>query len=635
MTKQTALLTSAALLVLLLATLALSWPALTGPFLFDDFPNLQHLALLGGHLDFHSLANYMAQYKSEPGRPLSMLSFVVNDATWPSDPWAFKYTNLQLHLLIGVVLFGFARSLARLHADEGRSNLTALLAMAAWLLHPMQLSTSMLVVQRMTQLSALFVFASLWGYVAIARGANTQFRSLGAIAVLGVGTVLAVLSKETGALTPLLAVVVNATLLRRHLAEIPAINRRLLHLGTMLPVMLLLVAIAWRWSSLTGYGNRDFSMAERLLTQFRVLCSYLYQIVLPSLGGGGIYHDDFIVSRGLIQPWTTLPAIILISALASVALFLRRQLPVLAFGVLWFLAGHLLESSVFPLEIYFEHRNYLPMFGPLFALALWGACARAPWGRLAIAAALLWIIFASWLTWLQAPIWGDTRKLTAVWAIEHPMSARAVQQRAEYLAQHRSIALAAETMLDAYMRGVRGSDFPVQVLNMACVNQDEELARTTRAFVQNSLESGKYDQALLATIRKLRLKAQRGTCPSILTSDEWLAMTTRLLANPQYAKRAARKYLHVERSYLFLQRRDLNGTMRELEAAWTADPSPDLAQLIAATLASAGLYDEASVWADRALEYQVGGFRGWLSNDDLKSRRLKGALEAGKSKQKH
>src|SRR5690606_38481334 len=89
----------------------LSWPALTGPFLFDDFPNLELLAELNGHLDFHSLANYVTLFQGGPGRPLSMLSFVINDFDWPSDPWSFKYTNLMLHLLTGTLIFGFARSL--------------------------------------------------------------------------------------------------------------------------------------------------------------------------------------------------------------------------------------------------------------------------------------------------------------------------------------------------------------------------------------------------------------------------------------------------------------------------------------------------------------------------------------------
>src|SRR5690606_667347 len=148
---------------ILIGAAILSWPALNGPFLFDDFPNLEHLGVLDGRLDLATLAHYASLYRGEPGRPLSMLSFVINDFDWPSTPWSFKYTNLMLHLLIGVLLFGFARSIASVRLKSAhQAEMAALIAAAAWLLHPMQLSTSMLVVQRMTQLSMLFSILGHW-----------------------------------------------------------------------------------------------------------------------------------------------------------------------------------------------------------------------------------------------------------------------------------------------------------------------------------------------------------------------------------------------------------------------------------------------------------------------------------------
>src|SRR3546814_592748 len=166
----------------------------------------------------------------------------------------------------------------------------------------MQLSTSMLVVQRMTQVSALFAFAGLWAYVALALRARKPVIAIAAILSLGIGTVLAVLSKETGALTPLLAVVINATLLRDRLRQLPALPRRILQLGALLPVLMLLIGIVVKLDALTGYGSRPFDLVERLLSQSRVVCEYLFNIVVPNLRGGGIYHDDFDISRGLLTP---------------------------------------------------------------------------------------------------------------------------------------------------------------------------------------------------------------------------------------------------------------------------------------------------------------------------------------------
>jgi len=93
-------------------------------------------------------------------------------------------------------------------------------------------------------------------------------------------------------------------------------------------------------------------------------------MVLPRAGRDsdsallGFYHDDFQASAGWLTPWTTLPAVLGLLCVALAALVVRRRFPLFAFAVLFFLAGHLLESTVFPLELVFEHRNYLPSIAP-------------------------------------------------------------------------------------------------------------------------------------------------------------------------------------------------------------------------------------------------------------------------------
>src|SRR5688572_21721234 len=94
-------------LTLLLAGATL-WPALGGPFLFDDLGNLERLAIVGGELDWDHVRDYLASFPGAVGRPLAALSFLLNDLGWPSDPWSFKLTNLLLHLLNGVLVFGLS-----------------------------------------------------------------------------------------------------------------------------------------------------------------------------------------------------------------------------------------------------------------------------------------------------------------------------------------------------------------------------------------------------------------------------------------------------------------------------------------------------------------------------------------------
>lgn len=619
--------TSAGFVLALVACLALSWPAIHGPFLFDDFPNLEHLNKLGGRLEWNSLLSYVSQFAGASGRPLSFLSFLLNDLAWPSSPESFKLTNLFLHLLGGVLVFGLARSLARLKLDRGRADLAACLTMAAWLLHPMQLSTSMLVVQRMTQLAAIFSFASLWTYVALLKSPRSHKRSLTAITSLGAGTILAFLCKETGALVPLLAMVVNTTLLRDSLKEFQTADRRIVLWGTVAPNLILVAAVVWKWNSLTNFAIRDFSLYERLLTQARVLVDYAHRILIPAIQGLGIYHDDFVVSRGILDPWTTGPAIAFVIGTIFLAVAMRKRATVFAFGVLWFAAGHLLESTVFPLEIYFEHRNYLPMFGIFLALAM-GVVSIPALNKALLTAGAFWIAACGGLTFLQARTWGDERVLFATWATEHPNSPRAIQQYADSLYRQGQWKESADILVSAYQRGVRGSDMPSQVVLIACKHESKPLNLAIKPVLGNSLAQGEYNNALLKTLSTLREAAQAESCPQIFNRQDWLQAANALLKNPHYGSKGAQAYIQVERAYFFMDAGQLDNTMSALDDAYRLAPSIRLSQLIASVLDSAGLSTDALRWLRRGLTDAGGRSHYFRANERQLSFRMIAAIEA-------
>src|SRR5690606_38496251 len=102
-------------ILLILAAVAY-WPGVYGPFLFDDYPNLKNLAELNGRPTWRSIGIYLSLFPGTPERPLATLSFLLNDAAWPSSPLGFKITNLMVHLLNGVLVFGLARQLSRVAA---------------------------------------------------------------------------------------------------------------------------------------------------------------------------------------------------------------------------------------------------------------------------------------------------------------------------------------------------------------------------------------------------------------------------------------------------------------------------------------------------------------------------------------
>src|SRR5690606_27712877 len=117
---------------------------------------------------------------------------------------------------------------------------------------------------------------------------------------------------------------------------------------------------------------------------------------------------------------------------------------------------------------------------------------------------------------------------------------------------------------------------------------DVEMARQADLLIPETLASGQYARALAVTMRKMRAQVQADTCPDIISSERWLDMTKALLSNPGYSRGKPASYLHTERAYYYRFRRELGPTMYELEAAWDNSKTPEMARLVAATLASAG-----------------------------------------------
>lgn len=158
-------------------------------------------------------------------------------------------------------------------------------------------------------------------------------------------------------------------------------------------------AITWVLTSpemlLKSYDARSFTLLERLLTEPRVLLFYLSQMLLPIPDRFALIHD-IDVSTSLWQPWTTLPAILFWAGWAGLALFLADKRPFVAFALLFFLLNHVVESSFLPLELIYEHRNYLPtlMLYPLAAMGvLWLARKLSAKRRASAAVALATLVF--------------------------------------------------------------------------------------------------------------------------------------------------------------------------------------------------------------------------------------------------
>lgn len=443
--------TALALSGLLAITLAVYVNGLFGGFQFDDYPNIvenEFLLLAGGSWQ----SWWDAAISSGAGllrRPVSMLSFAINAYFTGMDPVAFKLINVLIHLANGLLAYRLAliliphlasRSTQPTQPQLLHPQIPALLIASAWLLHPLQVSNVLYVVQRMNLLAAFFTFAALLCYASLrlrqqTAGGCQPLRLLGLV----VFTALAVLSKENGALIPLFVVVIELFCFRfRSMRPRDAVAVRWgLLLLVAAPAVLALAYAACRpdWL-LAGYAIRDFDLADRLLTQARMLWHYLLWSLLPNPHWMGLYHDDIPYSTQLTTPWSTLPAIIGLAGLLYAAWRFRQSHPGLGFAIAWFFAGHVLESTALPLEMVFEHRQYLPLYGILLGLVSslsWPAQQRPR--ALALGASALLLLSLALLTAQRSWTWGDPVRLALATAQDHPDSPRSLYDAGRVLVE--------------------------------------------------------------------------------------------------------------------------------------------------------------------------------------------------------
>lgn len=423
------------LVACLLITTLVYRAGLDGGFMFDDYPNIVtnpaiQIQTLHGPL----LAEVVTSGGTGVlGRPLSMLSFAVNHATTGLDPFPFKATNLFIHLLNGLLVFWFARALA-LTASPDAGVFLPLWVAAAWLLHPVNLPPVLHVVQRMTELSALFTLAGLLLYLHL-RVSPPERRLLKWAGWFGVPLLwlLGFLSKETAVLAPLFAMLIEISILNNASIQSGKFRcHRCLFVWAV--VFALSAAAVIIYLGVGAFSNeafhyRDFNMFERAMTELRVLWFYVQLILLPQPSDFGLFHDDIAISRGWLMPWTTLTSAFGWLLVLVMLVKYGRRIPLVAFGVAWFLVGHLLESTILALELVHEHRNYLPAFGLLLAASEAG---RQVAGRtklrevplLALTLALVPIAVVGFNTMLRAYAYGNPVRLVQIEATNHPDSAR-------------------------------------------------------------------------------------------------------------------------------------------------------------------------------------------------------------------
>jgi len=363
------------LLLLTVLGFGLYWNIIDSEFHLDDYPNLVdnpsvHLTRLDGASLHRALTASVGG-----NRPVAALLFALNFRAGQFNVSNYHVTSIICHILAGLMLFLFLRRTLRLpQFAEGlgrHAGLAALLGTLVWFAHPIQTQAVTYIIQRANVLAGLFTFAALYLYAVLRTtrpGAAVRMLQWAGLLLCGL---LALGSKETAAVLPLVILLYELFFFLEfdfsRLRKEPGWLAGLTVAASTIVLAPALILVADRlrfgvWLSERMdaiFQLRGFTMWERVLTQFRVLVEYITLLILPLPGRLNLEHD-VAVSRSLFDPLTTVFSLLFLAGLLALGAWLARRRPLISFFIFWFFLQLAVESSIVPLELMFEHRLYIP-----------------------------------------------------------------------------------------------------------------------------------------------------------------------------------------------------------------------------------------------------------------------------------
>jgi len=404
--------------------------SLDGSWHFDDYgnivgnPNIQ--------LKSMSWPEIERSFQGMPGhnikRPLAYFSFALNYFLHGYDVAGYHVVNIFIHFVTAVFLFLFiyrTLSLPVLSSTSvEHSYSVALLTTVLWAVNPVQVGAVTYVVQRMAGMAAMFYIMAMYFYLIARTTMGASWRRPLFFVFCFLSALCSILTKANAAMLPVSLLIFDLLLIQGVTRESIIRTTKLIAIP-----LFLVTLIGYYYTNISiildGYNHRPFSLTERLLTEPRVLLFYISLILYPLTSRLTLLHD-FELSRGFFDPWTTLPAILIIFFSMVYAILTARKRPLVSFCILFFFLNHLIEGSFIPLEIVYEHRNYLPSMFFFLPISLMVVRAMEHFARrrtlLAFFAAfvILVIIIQGVTVYLQNGIYKDELSLWSDNAVKAP-----------------------------------------------------------------------------------------------------------------------------------------------------------------------------------------------------------------------
>jgi tetratricopeptide (TPR) repeat protein len=345
------------------------------PFQFDDRPNiLDNSNIQIKIFTFDRLEQLVRNTYPVTIRIFAYFTFALNYYFGRFNVFGYHLVNLLIHIASGVFLYWLLLLTFNLPSLKERYGSVAfpiaLFSSLLFIAHPIQTQSVTYIVQRMTSMAGMFYLLAMLLYVKgrLSKGTPSLLYWVGMV----LSYVFGLFTKENVAILPFFVALYELYFFQ-NLDLNPKGKKIFTYLVGAVLLIGVLMFIFWgkRYFDviIEGYKIRDFTLTQRVLTQFRVVLYYITLLLYPHPSRLNLDYD-FPISRGILDPPTTFLAILIIAGLISYSIWIAKKRPLLSFCIFWYFGNLVIESSIFPLEMVFEHRLYLPAIGPLILFVI-------------------------------------------------------------------------------------------------------------------------------------------------------------------------------------------------------------------------------------------------------------------------
>ena len=335
--------------------------SLAAPFIFDD----QRAILNNTQIrQLSPLSVPLSPPRETPvtGRPLVNLSFALNYAAGELDPRGYRLTNLAIHLLAALTLFGLVRRTLLLPSLTERfgaqaTNLAWIVALI-WALHPLQTETIDYVTQRTESMMGFFYLLTMYCSVRALDGQPARWHAAAILACMA-----GMACKESMVTVPVIVglydyMFVASPALRK-------IRRARLYVGLALTWLVLAALISSAERSTVGLET-NVTPWTYLLNQAPILLTYLRLTFWPR---------NQVLDYGIPQPvmlTDVLLPLLVVTALAAVVIVLLVRRRQTGFLGAWCFITLAPTSSIIPIatEVGADRRMYLALAGLVVLVVL-------------------------------------------------------------------------------------------------------------------------------------------------------------------------------------------------------------------------------------------------------------------------